>query len=72
MALGGFSGRDPAPTPAQFQHDVRTGQVRYFLLGNADGPGGDSAAARIRDWVRATFVPLTVGGGTVYDLTAPR
>lgn len=38
MALGGFSGGDPAPTLAEFQQDVASGQVRYFLEGG--GPGG--------------------------------
>ncbi|WP_018333019.1 glycosyltransferase family 39 protein [Actinomycetospora chiangmaiensis] len=38
MALGGFSGGDPAPTLAQFQEYVATGQVRYYLEGG--GPGG--------------------------------
>lgn len=38
MAIGGFMGSDPAPTLAQFQADVATGQVRWFVEG---GPGGD-------------------------------
>lgn len=31
MAVGGYSGRDPAPTLAQFQADVASGRIRYFL-----------------------------------------
>lgn len=31
MAIGGFSGRDNAPTLAQFQQDVSNGSVHYFL-----------------------------------------
>ncbi|MCD2198287.1 glycosyl transferase, partial [Actinomycetospora endophytica] len=38
MPIGGFSGSDPAPTLAQFQQDVATGQIRYFIEGG--GPGG--------------------------------
>jgi 4-amino-4-deoxy-L-arabinose transferase-like glycosyltransferase len=38
MPIGGFMGSDPAPTLAQFQADVATGQVRYFVVGG--GPGG--------------------------------
>ncbi len=38
MPIGGFIGSDPAPTLAQFQQDVATGQVRYFVVGG--GPGG--------------------------------
>ncbi len=54
MAIGGFSGGDPAPTLTQFQSYVRAGQVHYFLAGGGfgGGPGGpgnqpgDTAAAR--------------------------
>ena len=38
MPIGGFIGSDPAPTLTQFQQDVATGQVRYFVVGG--GPGG--------------------------------
>ena len=38
MPMGGFMGSDPAPTLAQFQEYVATGQVRYFVEGG--GPGG--------------------------------
>ncbi len=40
MPIGGFMGSDPAPTLAQFQQDVATGQVRYFVEG-----GGRAAPA---------------------------
>ncbi|MEV5651137.1 glycosyltransferase family 39 protein [Nocardia sp. NPDC052254] len=36
MAIGGFSGSDPAPTLAQFQADVRDGKVAYYVV-QADG-----------------------------------
>ncbi len=38
MPIGGFMGSDPAPTLAQFQEYVATGQVRYYIEGG--GPGG--------------------------------
>jgi 4-amino-4-deoxy-L-arabinose transferase-like glycosyltransferase len=38
MPMGGFMGSDPAPTLAQFQEYVTTGQVRYLIEGG--GPGG--------------------------------
>jgi hypothetical protein len=44
MALGGFSGNDPAPTLAAFQSDVATGQVRYLVEGG--GPGGAPGGVR--------------------------
>ncbi len=35
------------------------------------GGGGSSDAAQIAAWVEAHFTPQTVGGMTVYNLTAP-
>ncbi len=35
------------------------------------GTGGSNASAEISAWVAATFTATTVGGVTVYDLTAP-
>jgi hypothetical protein len=41
-------------------------------FGGAAGPGGGSSdAAQISAWVQAHFTAQTVGGMTVYDLTAP-
>jgi 4-amino-4-deoxy-L-arabinose transferase-like glycosyltransferase len=39
ITLGGFMGADPAPTVAQLRSFVRSGQVRFVLLGGF-GPGG--------------------------------
>jgi 4-amino-4-deoxy-L-arabinose transferase-like glycosyltransferase len=84
MAIGGFNGSDPTPTLAQFQAFVRAGKVHYFL-GNGGfgrgGPGGSpgggpggpatsSTSQAITSWVESTFTATTVGGVTVYDLTA--
>jgi 4-amino-4-deoxy-L-arabinose transferase-like glycosyltransferase len=87
MAMGGFMGSDPAPTLAEFQAAVASGQVRYYVEGG--GPGGDGPrtddpgaagfgerdvrgdSAQIRTWVQAHFTPIDVGGRTVYDLGAP-
>ncbi len=73
LSIGGFTGGDPAPTLAQFQAYVAGGQVRYFLAGGGfgggrGGPGGGSA---ISTWVAGHYTATTVGGTTVYDLTAP-
>ena len=65
MAIGGFSGRDNAPTLAQFQQYVATGQIHYFVRGASHGSG---AAGQITDWVGANFAPQWVGDVTVYDL----
>jgi len=40
MAIGGFSGADPALTPSQFADLVENGTVRYFLVAGVGGPPG--------------------------------
>ncbi|MDQ1699256.1 MAG: hypothetical protein QOG34_1119, partial [Frankiaceae bacterium] len=76
MAIGGFNGSDPTPTLAQFQAFVRAGKVHYFLAsgGRGGGPGGgpgvSSTSQAITSWVQSTFTSTTIGGVTVYDLTA--
>jgi 4-amino-4-deoxy-L-arabinose transferase-like glycosyltransferase len=72
MAIGGFSGQDPAPTLQQFQQYVADGQVHYFVEGGRTGGfGGRGGSSQISTWVQANFTPMTVGGTTVYDLLAP-
>ncbi|HEV3322191.1 MAG TPA: glycosyltransferase family 39 protein [Solirubrobacteraceae bacterium] len=42
--MGGFMGADPAPTLAQVEHLIDTGQLHYVLLGGqGGGPGGSIA-----------------------------
>ena len=76
MAMGGFSGSDPAPTLAQLQEYVRTGQLRYILIGGG-GPGGGfggGGSSSIASWVAAngTVVNISGGFGTLYDLAAAK
>ncbi|MCW2571636.1 MAG: glycosyl transferase family 39 [Frankiales bacterium] len=75
MALGGFNGSDPSPTLAQFQQYVAQGKVHYFLGGGGRGGfggqnGGSSTTSEITAWVEAHYTATTIGGVTVYDLTA--
>ncbi len=43
--MGGFMGADPAPTLAQVEHLIDTGQLHYILLGSSGGgPGGGGVA----------------------------
>jgi 4-amino-4-deoxy-L-arabinose transferase-like glycosyltransferase len=86
MAIGGFNGTDPTPTLAQFQALVHAGKVHYFLAngggrgfgGTGGGPGGgpggpgagSASSSAITTWVEQTFTATTIGGVTVYDLTA--
>jgi 4-amino-4-deoxy-L-arabinose transferase-like glycosyltransferase len=77
MAIGGFNGTDPAPTLAQFETDVREGKIHYYIGGGRGiggggfGASGTSHSSEIAAWAEAHFTAETVGGVTVYDLTAP-
>jgi 4-amino-4-deoxy-L-arabinose transferase-like glycosyltransferase len=73
ISIGGWSGTDPSPTLAQFEHDVATGQVRYLIASGGMAMGGGSAglAAQITKWVEAHYQKITIGGQTVYDLSQP-
>ena len=72
MAIGGFNGSDPAPTLEQFQQFVSEGKIHFFIAGGNIGGsnGGSSASSAISAWVSANFTAQTVGGVTLYDLTA--
>ena len=72
MSTGGWSGSDAAVTLARFQAAVADGEIHYYVGGQGGGPGGgsDSTSAQIAAWVEANYTATTVGGQTVYDLTA--
>jgi 4-amino-4-deoxy-L-arabinose transferase-like glycosyltransferase len=71
MAIGGFNGTDNAPTPAQFEQYVKEGRIHWFIASSTGGGnGGSTYASRITAWVKAHYTATTVGGTTVYDLTA--
>ena len=74
MAIGGFNGSDPSPTLAQFQQYVADGEIHWFIggggMGGGQSQGGSNAAAQIAEWVAANYTATTIGGTTVYDLTA--
>jgi hypothetical protein len=58
MAMGGFSGGDPAPTAAQLAEYVADGKLRFVMLGGRGGgpgrgPGGNSVAGERTAWVEA-------------------
>jgi 4-amino-4-deoxy-L-arabinose transferase-like glycosyltransferase len=84
MAIGGFNGTDPSPTLAQFQSDVADREIHYFIGsgagfggggfggGGMQANGGSAAATEISTWVSEHFTATTVGGVTMYDLTAPQ
>jgi 4-amino-4-deoxy-L-arabinose transferase-like glycosyltransferase len=75
MAVGGFNGTDPAPTLERFKELVAARKIHYFVGGGSMGmrraQSGSDAAQRIAEWVQRNFTAVTVGGVTLYDLTAP-
>ena len=71
LAVGGFNGTDQSTTLAAFQQLVANGGIHYWIGGG--GFGGalvDGVANQITAWVAENFEAQTVGGTTVYDLTA--
>ena len=77
MAIGGFTGSDPSPTLAEFQQYVAEGKIHYFIGGGGfgggpggTGSGGSNSSSQIAQWVTDNFTAQSVGGATVYDLTA--
>jgi hypothetical protein len=77
MPIGGFNGTDPSPSLAQFEKLVSEGKIHYFIGGGGfggrfgGGGGGSSTSSQIASWVESHFSSTTVGGVTLYDLTAP-
>jgi hypothetical protein len=49
---------------------MREGKVHYFIAGGGMPGGGSDTAQQIAAWVADAFTATTVGGVTVYDLTA--
>ncbi|WP_041938747.1 MULTISPECIES: ArnT family glycosyltransferase [Frankia] len=74
MPIGGFNGSDPSPTLAQFKKYVTEGKIHYFIGGGGFGQanGGSNSSQEIAAWITENFTEKTVGGVTLYDLTAPK
>ncbi|WP_067472484.1 ArnT family glycosyltransferase [Actinomadura hibisca] len=72
MAIGGFNATDPAPTLEQFKAYVAAGRIHYFIGGSSmmRGDSGSDDAHQISAWVQENYTAQTVGGTTLYDLTA--
>jgi 4-amino-4-deoxy-L-arabinose transferase-like glycosyltransferase len=74
MAIGGFNGTDPAPSLSQFKTYVSEGKIHYFISGGGGGGFGQGGTAdvssQITTWVEAHYSATTVGGTTIYNLTA--
>jgi hypothetical protein len=74
MAMGGFTGTDPAPTLAEFEQWADAGDITYYIAGGGmgGGPGGQGTSSQITTWVESHFKSTTIGGETVYLLLVPK
>jgi hypothetical protein len=76
MAIGGFNGEGGNISLATFEAYVAKGEIHYFIAtgsGGGGGPGGTANSdAAITSWVESHFTAKTIGGQTVYDLSAPK
>jgi 4-amino-4-deoxy-L-arabinose transferase-like glycosyltransferase len=77
MAMGGFTGSDPAPTLDQLKAYISSGKLRYVMTGGLGGMvmgaiGGDSDRT---SWVTANCTVVQIGGSTssgLYDCAAAK
>ena len=72
MAMGGFTGSDPAPTLDQLKAYVASGQLRFVLAGGGNGGGGgsDATASARTAWVTSACTLVDYGASgtsTLYD-----
>ncbi len=74
MAIGGFNNNGGNLTLAQFKAYVAAGDIHYFIASGGGGAGGGTSGseAAISKWVAEHYTSSTIGGQTVYDLTANR
>jgi hypothetical protein len=68
MAIGGFNNNGGELSLAQFIRYVHAGDIHYYIA--TGGAPSASATSRISAWVSSHFTAKTIGGVTVYDLTA--
>jgi hypothetical protein len=60
--MGGFNSTDPAPTVPQLEQYIRSGELRYVVLGGTGGFGLNGRGER-SDWVTAHCTPVSTGSG---------
>ncbi|MFI7420596.1 glycosyltransferase family 39 protein [Nonomuraea sp. NPDC049684] len=63
IAMGGFTGSDPAMTVPRLRELVSSGRLRYVLPGGRGGPGGDT---EVTAWVTANCAAVD-GHTGLYD-----
>jgi 4-amino-4-deoxy-L-arabinose transferase-like glycosyltransferase len=79
MAMGGFSGSDPAPTLEELKGYVRSGELRFVMTAGAraalPGPGGargsSDTSSAIAGWVTEACALVQVDPGSGSGSTSP-
>jgi 4-amino-4-deoxy-L-arabinose transferase-like glycosyltransferase len=61
LAMGGFSGSDPAMTADRLAELVDGGELRFVSAGGGRGPGGFGGGLMVAEWVSAACVPAELG-----------
>lgn len=71
LAMGGFTGSDPAMTVDKLKEYVAAGKLKYILVGAGGRGGPDSGGSEVTDWVKAngTLVDAAEYGGTEANTT---
>ena len=72
MAMGGFTGSDPAPTLDQLKSYIASGKLRFVLagggIGGGGGFGGSGDSSSRTSWVTGTCKLVDYGGSaSLYD-----
>ncbi|ONI79360.1 hypothetical protein ALI144C_26435 [Actinosynnema sp. ALI-1.44] len=68
VSMGGFSGRDPAPTTSQLSTWVKEGKLRFVLSSARRGPGG--GVEEVSTWVEQNCKQvLTAGHQQLHECT---
>jgi 4-amino-4-deoxy-L-arabinose transferase-like glycosyltransferase len=76
MAMGGFTGSDPAPTLDQLKRYIASGKLRFIVAGGGMGGGmggggfgGGTDTTNVTSWVTSTCKVVDYGGSgnSLYD-----
>ncbi|RVX42869.1 4-amino-4-deoxy-L-arabinose transferase-like glycosyltransferase [Nonomuraea polychroma] len=68
IAMGGFTGSDPAMTVERLKELVSSGQLRYVMAGGDQGGPGGRGNAEVTSWVQETCTAVD-GQDGLYDCT---
>ncbi|MFG1956573.1 ArnT family glycosyltransferase [Nonomuraea sp. NPDC049028] len=69
MAMGGFTGSDPAMTVTRLKELVASGKLRYVLAGGDDRGGPGRGNSEVTTWVQANCKAVT-GQDGLYDCSS--